>query len=430
MNNPPLGVATRWGLNALLLLSFVISLYLGHRIFIPTVIALLLTATLWPATCWLNQGVPLPGVWPRAGFPWLRWRPWKLPIPWGLACLITVTGVVLLVLLVTTALAVAIPKMVQDLPDLKDYQQRQIVYEGLRTKILRTVPGASAEYLPPNAEDARVFRALGESLDPKFIFNVLLEFAGFGGNMLFTSILIMFILLFLLLEGPMLGRRVAEICGTSTVVQQRALAALADMAFQIRAYLVWRTIINFGMAILLGGFYYIMPAALMNDNNMKQPALWALLTAILWYIPYLGPIIAGVPPVVDAFLSCDNPGVALLILLVYTVVVILEGYLVVPVVMGRSMEMNATTVMLACLFWEVVWGTAGLFLAMPLMAAIKAVCAHVPDWKPWANLMSNHDPAPPPPDPTLVAVADADLAADTALLTPEEARQVVASQKT
>jgi hypothetical protein len=66
----------------------------------------------------------------------------------------------------------------------------------------------------------------------------------------------------------------------------------------------------------------------------------------------------------------------------------LEGYVIVPVVMGRSMELNATTVILACLFWELLWGLPGLFLAMPLMAGIKAICENVPDWRPWANLMS------------------------------------------
>jgi hypothetical protein len=55
------------------------------------------------------------------------------------------------------------------------------------------------------------------------------------------------------------------------------------------------------------------------------------------------------------------------------------------------MDLNATTVMLACLFWELVWGMTGLFLAMPIMAAVKSVCMHVPDWRPWANLMSAHE---------------------------------------
>ena len=109
---------------------------------------------------------------------------------------------------------------------------------------------------------------------------------------------------------------------------------------------------------------------------------------------YCGPIAAGVPPIIDAFVSCSTPWIAVGILSFYTVFVVLEGYVVVPVVMGRSMEMNATTVMLACLFWELVWGSPGLFLAMPLMAAVKAICHHVPDWRPWANLMSSHAELP------------------------------------
>jgi hypothetical protein len=64
------------------------------------------------------------------------------------------------------------------------------------------------------------------------------------------------------------------------------------------------------------------------------------------------------------------------------------------------MDLNATTVMLACLYWELVWGWTGLFLAMPLMAAVKTVCYHVPGWRPWANLMDTRDgPAVEPPEP-------------------------------
>ena len=116
-------------------------------------------------------------------------------------------------------------------------------------------------------------------------------------------------------------------------------------------------------------------------------------TAILWYVPYLGPILAGVPPVLDAFVTCVAVGGDWHSRFVAFVIV--EGYFVVPVVMGRSMELNATAVMLACLFWELVWGTSGLFLAMPLMAVLKTICTHVPDWQPWANLMSTRDEPPP-----------------------------------
>ena len=126
-----------------------------------------------------------------------------------------------------------------------------------------------------------------------------------------------------------------------------------DMSNQIRSYLVWRTIINFSMALFLGLVYHAL--------DLSQPWTWALMTAILWYVPYLGPPEAGVPPVVDAFFTWDSPWVAIGILVFYVAFVIVEGYFVVPVVMGRSMELNATTVMLACLFWELVWGTSRCF---------------------------------------------------------------------
>src|SRR5207248_4664604 len=98
------------------------------------------------------------------------------------------------------------------------------------------------------------------------------------------------------------------------------------------------------------------------------------------------------PPLLDSFLYSPSPYFALGVLVFYAAVITLEGYVLVPVVMGRSMELNATTVILACLFWELVWGLPGLFLAMPLMAAVKAIFAHVPAWRPWANLMGTDKP--------------------------------------
>jgi hypothetical protein len=53
--------------------------------------------------------------------------------------------------------------------------------------------------------------------------------------------------------------------------------------------------------------------------------------------------------------------------------------------------------MLACLFWDLVWGVTGLFLAMPIMAGIKAILYHLPEFRAWANLMSAEDQPPAPP---------------------------------
>jgi predicted PurR-regulated permease PerM len=385
--NLNLGTTTRWGLNVLILLSIIGALYLGQSIFIPTVFALLLAALLWPAAYRLHQrGIPFPWLARRRSFPWIGLCQARLRLPWSIACIVAMSGLVALTLLITLGFGLAITKMVQDLA-IKSPARQEEVYARFRQKLesISPVP-LDPQYLPENANDSPLFKSIKEALDPQksYFIDFLLKIGTYSGSWIWEWILIMFILLFLLLEGPMLTRRVVEIFGPSPDVQAKVMAALADMAQQVRTYLVWRTIINFVLAFALGLIYQFA--------GLKQGWTWALLSSILWYVPYLGPIVAGVPPVIDAFISCDSPWVAVGILVLYTVLLILEGYLVYPLVIGRNMELNSTTVMLACLFWDLVWGVPGLFLAMPLMAGIKAICWHVPGWRAWANLMgTRHD---------------------------------------
>ncbi len=380
--NLNLSTATRWGLNVLILLGIIGALYLGRSIFIPTIFALLLATLLWPAAVWLHRyGVSLIFPVPLADFPWIALRAINFRVPWSAACAVTVGGLVALTLLLTLGFGLAVTKMVQDL-SLQSAEDQQRVYTLFRQKLERISPvPLDEQYVPREASKSGVFQSIKQAIDPQkpFLIGALWQFTKDSGSYIWEWILIMFILLFLLLEGPMLSRRIVEIFGPSTEVQAQVVGALADMAHQVRTYLIWRTIINFALAILLGLVYQFA--------GLKQGWTWALLSSILWYIPYLGPVVAGVPPVLDAFISCDSPWVAVAILVLYTILLVLEGYLIFPLVIGRNMELNSTTVMLACLFWELVWGISGLFLAMPLMAGIKAICWHVPDWRAWANLM-------------------------------------------
>ena len=89
---------------------------------------------------------------------------------------------------------------------------------------------------------------------------------------------------------------------------------------------------------------------------------------------------------------------------------------------------GATTVILACLFWELVWGLPGLFLAMPLMAGVKAICAHVPGWRPWANLMGTEKAEIALEKSRTSSRPDLKLE-DTQLLSPEEAEAIITERK-
>ena len=418
-----LSTATRWGLNALILLAVVLALYLGKSIFIPTILAVLLAAMLWPLVTWMNRsGVPLVGVAVHGAFPWLRPCVWRLRLPWGVACLGTVGGLVLCLVLIAVGFGLSLSKFVLDIGSI---DKQKALYNDFRAKAVVLSPAPIGDddfYFHKDPEQSELFKTIRAffSKDNETFQTLVKSFLWSSSDFLWQAILVLFVLLFLLIEGRMLTTHLVGIFGPGTEVRGRAVNALKDMAGQIRSYLVWRTIINFALALLLGLFYQLL--------HLSQPWTWALLTAVLWYVPYIGPIIAGFPPVMDAFISCD-PWVAVGVLVFYVVCVILEGYFIVPVVMGRSMELNATTVMLACLFWQLVWGAPGLFLAMPLMAAVRTICMHVPDWHPWANLMGTREdpPAPKHSHGAMPAVNDGFLE-DTQILTGAELQAHLAAR--
>lgn len=349
--------ATRTGLNVLALLGTTLALYLGHSIFIPLVIAALLAAILWPAAKWLHH---------------------KLKLPWFLACITVVSLLIVANVVMLGGFALALPQTLEELPNPRNPDQLKSIYSKSRDSVSVVFPSSVDRILPANPDDSTVYAYVTKFFEGGYVTDTLLNLSKIVANWVFQSIVILFILLFMLMEGEFLANRVKGIFGASNEQQTQAAEILADMGRAIRSYLIWRTLINIGLGLFFGIIYSLL--------NLHQPWTWALLTAVVCYIPYIGPLIAGIPPIVDALIH-TTPLTACIILVIYLIVTNIEGYLIVPLVMSKTMDLNATTVMLSCLFWDLVWGTPGLFLAMPLMAGIKAVCMHIEGFRPWGLLM-------------------------------------------
>ncbi len=404
---------TRWGLNFLALMGVVGALWLGRMLILPVVISLMLTAMLWPVFEYLHKN-------------------WRLPRGW--ASFLVTLGLVLVACLGIVWTLYAVQEIVQEF---NSQEKLQAHYQTLRRQARLVFPGnpthlkqhaaivsqtsallagggsfaaSSADLTPPAAVLAEFAEwyppivyeySFADKLFPEnstesviyssvlpFLRNLVESLPGHGITLLGQIILILFLVLFMLMEGDLLMRRTVELFGPSEGPDSRAaMNALVDMAKAVRSYLVWRTVINILMAILLGLIY--------KQLGLRHPWMWAILAGILTYVPYIGPIIAALPTLADAFLEQGMVGL-FVIGFIYVVVLAVEGYLVFPLVLGRNMEMNATTVMLACTFWWLVWGEVGLFLALPLMAGIKSICQHVPGWQAWANLMAREAAEEPP----------------------------------
>jgi AI-2 transport protein TqsA len=356
----PLNAASRIGLSVLLLLAGVVALHLGQSIFVPLLVALMLASVLGPAAVWLHT---------------------RFKIRWGVACITVVVGLVLANILVFTVFSASVMRVVNQL---SNEQAVLDSYKQFRDK-LEKFGKFDEELLPLNPQKVdeigslKILRAAAP--------DIFFQGTGYTARWTALVLVILAVTLFLLLEGSMLARRAVAIIGPSEEVQSKATAVLLEMANQVRTYLVWRTIINLGLALVMWSIY--------SMAGLSQALTWAILLAILNYIPYVGPVLGCIPPFLDAFIL-SGPAEAFVILTLFWIVVLIEGHLVVPLLMGRSMDLNATTVMMACLFWEAVWGPTGLFMAMPIMAGIKAILYHVPEWRPWANLMSSTEDHGPP----------------------------------
>lgn len=364
--NLNLTTVTRYGLNVLAALGASIAMFFGKPVFIPVTIAGLLAAILWPGAKWLHR---------------------RVRMPWFLACCTVVLSLVFVVMLIFALVGVSFSQILNDIPKPNDDASMQRSYSSIRDKFREALPFVTPSsfnsVLPTSAEDSGLYRELKRFFYSEQFTSLLLNLTGHSFSLMTESVLVIFTLLFLLVEGQMLLNKIRNIFGPMPESRSQVSASFRQMAESVRSYLVWRTIINIGLGILFGVFYYLM--------GLKQHAvLWALLTMILCYIPYLGTIAAGVLPILDAVVTV-SPWTGVAVLIFYTVVVTVEGYLIVPWMMGRSMDLNATTVLISCLYWYLVWGTAGLFLAMPIMAAIRVICSNVPGWESWGSLMSSEE---------------------------------------
>jgi predicted PurR-regulated permease PerM len=96
--------------------------------------------------------------------------------------------------------------------------------------------------------------------------------------------------------------------------------------------------------------------------------VFAVLTALLVVVPYLGVIVGAVPPVL--FALTDSPGKALLVLAVYVGVHEVEANLVIPMVMARAVKLHPALIAVGVVVVGELFGVVGLVVAVPIIASI------------------------------------------------------------
>lgn len=175
-----------------------------------------------------------------------------------------------------------------------------------------------------------------------------------------TTLLILILTVFMLSEARMFGRRVNAVLEARGPNLDRFMSATAD----IQRYLGMKTLISLATGFLAG---FLCWAA-----GLDFFVLWGIVAFALNFIPVLGSIIAGIPPLILAFLV-DGGASAVAVGVGYVSINFFLGNFLEPMLMGRRFGLSTLVVIISVLFWGFVWGPVGMFLAVPLTMVLKVM---------------------------------------------------------
>jgi len=113
--------------------------------------------------------------------------------------------------------------------------------------------------------------------------------------------------------------------------------------------------------------------------GIEYALLWGILGFVLNYIPYVGSLIAIIPPLVIGGLTASSFSEVFFLFLALEGVQLVMGSIVEPKMTGDSLSINTVTVLFSLVFWAFMWGTAGMLLSVPLTFMIKVILEHVSD---------------------------------------------------
>lgn len=166
-----------------------------------------------------------------------------------------------------------------------------------------------------------------------------------------------------------------------------ATQAVDDAAQRVSRYLLAQLLINAGYGLCVGvGLYFI---------GIPHAPLWGLLSTLLRFIPFLGPMIATFLP---AILSVAvDPGWTMLFWTagLFLVLELFTNNVVEVMMYGASTGISTLALLTAAVFWTWLWGLPGLFLSTPLTVCLLVVGQYVPGLKFLGVLLGSEPPLEP-----------------------------------
>ena len=328
---------------ALLILSglaLAFALYWLAPVMIPFVVALFITIGLRPLVDFLV---------------------WRARMPHGLAVASTLLLAVLFLVLIAATITYSANEAARN---------SEVYVEQLRNALALISQELSA--------DQRA-RLVGIETGPMFD----QALTGVGGFILLTTnallglisqgVLVIIFVTFLLVGSDGGGRR----------VRRPRDSTWNEIETRIKRYLAAKALISAATGILVGVSLGLL--------GVDLALLFGLFSFLLNFVPNVGSIVATLLPLPVVLMNPDMSWtVATLAIAIPSLIQLTFDNVVEPKVMGDRLELHPVTILLALIFWGMLWGLVGMLLATPMTAVMKILFSRLEPTRPLAELMAGN----------------------------------------
>lgn len=183
-------------------------------------------------------------------------------------------------------------------------------------------------------------------------------------SMITTLFLMIVITIYMLLDAKRIGRVVRRFFPPDHQVEADEFVQRSERAVThwVRAQALLSLLIGIssGLGIWFLGAIGVWP------QGAQYSVFFGAWAGLMEFIPYIGPILAAVPPVFLAFFT--SPWISLAVILVFVFIQQVEGHVLVPNIMGQAVGVHPLVVIFAVLAGANMFGIAGMLLALPIVA--------------------------------------------------------------
>lgn len=197
----------------------------------------------------------------------------------------------------------------------------------------------------------------------------MLEQVAFATPTVVLEVLLTFLMAFFMIEARVRMRRRLLLDRQHFGASLKAARVMRDVQDRVAAYILTVGLINVGVGVVVTFGAWLM--------DMRYPAMWGGLAALLNFLPYIGPLAMVALLTLFGLGTADTPLLGLVPAAAYLGLHAIEANVVTPAVLGARFTMNPVLILLALSYFTWIWGVTGALLSVPILLTITALVDHL-----------------------------------------------------